>query len=255
MKRASRCSTIAEDTLSSSGDVTGLLTPSRRRGIEILDDPAVDPDLMKRSMRDVVRANSFFGGKRAALAELAPALSRIGREASVLDVGTGHGDIPAAAKHLARSRGVHLRTIGIDMSLPLVAANSYGNDLTLLGNALELPFPDHSVDIVMASQVLHHFQHEPAVTMVREMNRVARHCVVISDLRRSFVAAAGLWLGSFPLGFHPVSRHDGVVSVMRGFTPTELAEIVQAATGQRPSVRKRLCFRLTTSWTPSWREA
>jgi len=253
MKKASRCSIIAEGTLSSSGNVTGLLTPARRRGIEILDDPAVDPDLMKRSMRDVVRANSLFGGKRAAIAELEPALSTIGSNASILDVGTGHGDIPAAAKRLAASRGMELRTIGIDMSLPLVTANSFGNDHTLLGDALHLPFRDHSIDIVMASQVLHHFPHESAVKMVRELNRVALRCVVISDLRRSLVAAAGLWLGSFPLGFHPVSRHDGVVSVMRGFTPSELAEIVQAATGQSPPVRKRLCFRLTTSWTPSGR--
>ena len=82
------------------------------------------------------------------------------------------------------------------------------------------------------------------------MNRVARHRVVISDLRRSFLAAAGLWLGSFPLGFHPVSRHDGVVSVMRGFLPFELADIVERATGRRPAVVRRLGFRLTTSWTP-----
>jgi hypothetical protein len=82
------------------------------------------------------------------------------------------------------------------------------------------------------------------------MNRVARHRVVISDLRRSVVAATGLWVGSFLLGFHPVSRHDGVVSVMRGFVPSELAEIVSNATGQRPVITRRLGFRLTTSWTP-----
>ena len=94
--------------------VAGLLTPARRRGTEILDDPAVDPELMKRSMRDVVRANVLFGGRRAAIAELGPALREIGGHATMLDVGTGHGDIPAAVKTVARSLGVHLRTIGID---------------------------------------------------------------------------------------------------------------------------------------------
>jgi hypothetical protein len=70
-------------------------------------------------------------------------------------------------------------------------------------------------------------------------------------LRRSVMAATGLWIGSFLLGFHPVSRHDGVVSVMRGFLPAELAEIVFRATGQRPRVNRRLGFRLTTSWVPT----
>ena len=207
-----------------------VLTPSRRRGIEILDNPAVDPALIKRSMRDVERANALFGGRRAALAELEPTLKRLQGRATMLDVGTGRGDIPEAATAVARKHGVELLTVGLDMSLPLVSETRNRNDFVLRGDALALPFRSRSVDIVLASQVLHHFTESSAGALIREMNRVARHRVVISDLRRSFVAAAGLWLGSFPLGFHPVSRHDGVVSVMRGFLPFELADIVQRTT-------------------------
>jgi 2-polyprenyl-3-methyl-5-hydroxy-6-metoxy-1,4-benzoquinol methylase len=114
---------------------------------------------------------------------------------------------------------------------------------------MRLPFDDESIDVVLASQLLHHFPADEAVAVVSEMNRVARTAVVISDLRRSFLAAAGLWIASFPLGFHPVSRHDGVVSVMRGFVPGELADIIEKATGKRPMIRRRIGFRLTTSWT------
>jgi len=138
----------------------------------------------------------------------------------------------------------------MDISQPLVSAHRASNDAVVRADAIRLPFRDHSVDIVMASQILHHFDTATAQAVVREMNRVARRRVVISDLRRSLVAAAGLWIGSFPLRFHPVSRHDGVVSVMRGFLPKELSDIVETATGQRPAVRRRLGFRLTTSWIP-----
>ena len=227
-----------------------LLAPKRARGIEILDDPGVAPDVMARSMRDVVRANILFGGRRAALAELLPSLQAMPGRGDILDIGTGLGDIPTAAKKLAKSIGVELRTLGIDTSPPLVNLQRATMDAVVRGDALALPFGDQSVDVVMASQVLHHFPLDSAVVLVREMNRVARKRVVISDLRRSRIAAAGLWLGSFPLGFHPISRHDGVVSVMRGFLPAELAEIVEAATGQRPVVHRRLGFRLTTSWNP-----
>lgn len=227
-----------------------VLTPSRRRGIEILDNPAIDPTLMKRSMRDVERANTLFGGRRAAIAELEPALVGLEGRATMLDVGTGRGDIPEAAVHLARAHGVELRTVGLDISLPLVDENRNRTDYVLRGDALALPFRKRSVDIVLASQVLHHFTETSAAALIMEMNRVARHRVVISDLRRSFFAAAGLWLGSFPLGFHPVSRHDGVVSVMRGFLPFELADLVERTTGRRPAVARRLGFRLTTSWAP-----
>lgn len=231
--------------------MSGLLTPARRRGIEILDDPSVDPDVMSRSMKDVERANILFGGRRAVIAELKPILESIEGRASLLDVGTGRGDIPAAAKRAAAKVGVELTTIGIDMSEPMIAARQAGNDAIVRGDALRLPFRDRSVDIVLASQLLHHFTASEASAVVREMNRVAKLAVVIGDLRRSLLAAAGLWIGSFPLGFHPVSRHDGVVSVMRGFLPPELADIVESATGQRPIVRRRLGFRLATSWAPT----
>jgi ubiquinone/menaquinone biosynthesis C-methylase UbiE len=230
--------------------VITLPAPKRQRGIEILDDPAVSSQLMTRSMCDVARANVFFGGRRAAIAELMPVLSAMNGEGSMLDVGTGRGDIPAEAKRVARKLGLRLWTIGFDMSLALVATHRESNDVVTRGDALCLPFSSRSVDVVMASQMLHHFQFEDAVTVVREMNRVARKRVIISDLRRSLFAAAGIWIASFPLGFHPVSRHDGVVSVMRGFLPGELSEIVKAATGVTPRICHRLGFRLTASWTP-----
>jgi SAM-dependent methyltransferase len=230
--------------------VISLPAFARRRGVEILDDPAVSPDLMRRSMSDVARANVLFGGRRAAIAELEPALSSLKGDGSMLDVGTGQGDIPEAARQVAKSLGLKLWTIGFDLSLPLVSSHRKSNDVVALGNARCLPFRDKSIDVVMASQVLHHFEHEDALVVIREMDRVARKRVVISDLRRSVIAAAGLCLASFPLGFHPVSRHDGVVSVMRGFLPGELSDLVKAATGTTPDVRRRLGFRVTAGWTP-----
>jgi 2-polyprenyl-3-methyl-5-hydroxy-6-metoxy-1,4-benzoquinol methylase len=102
----------------------------------------------------------------------------------------------------------------------------------------------------MCSQVLHHFPEPQALELICEMNRVARARVVISDLRRSWIAVGGLWMASFLLGFHYVSRHDGVVSVMRGFVPQELSALVESATEQRSQVHCHLGFRVTTSWKP-----
>jgi hypothetical protein len=45
-----------------------------------------------------------------------------------------------------------------------------------------------------------------------------------------------------------VTRHDGFVSVLRGFTADELARHVLEATGRRPEVRRYLGYRLTAAW-------
>lgn len=226
---------------------------TRRQGAEVLDDPACDPTLRERSLTDVARANRLLGGMHAVLAELRvamPALAALGRDATLLDVGTGLGDIPAAARTLAARHGVALRTIGLDEAATLARASRSRLDVSVCGSALALPFAARSVDVVMCSQVLHHFAATDAVRLLREMDRVARVRVIVSDLRRNWLAAGGLWVVSFPMGFHPVSRADGMLSVLKGFTAPELRALVAEATGAPAVVRHRPGWRLTTHWTP-----
>ena len=224
------------------------------RGVEYLDDPAADPKLAARSLRDVALCNRLFGGIRAVTEELRQlfnAARATGRPLTLLDVGTGAGDVPAAARRAAAKAGVALHTVGMERSVALAAASRELSGTALAGDAFAIPFADHSVDIVVCAQVLHHFAAPDGARLLAELHRVARQRVIVSELRRSRVAAAGVWLASWPLGFHPVSRHDGVLSVMRGFRADELARAVLSATGVRPNVRNRRGFRVTASWSPA----
>jgi SAM-dependent methyltransferase len=229
------------------------LTPARRRGFEYLDEPTTSDETVSRSLRDVALANRLFGGARALLHELAPtfhALAARGTSATLLDVGTGRGDLPPLARAAAARVGLRLTTIGLDASTPLARESRARIGLSVQGDGLALPFRSRSVDVVICSQVLHHFEGEAMLTLLREMHRVARVRVVVSDLRRSYVAAAGFWLATWPLRFHPISRHDGVVSVLRGFTPRDLRLAVRDAVGVEPVATRRLGWRVTTSWSP-----
>jgi SAM-dependent methyltransferase len=228
-----------------------VLLPARRRSVEILDDPATDPAVRARSIHDVAISNRLLGGARAVLAELARLLPRLGQAATLLDVGIGEADIPRKARERARARGVALTTYGLDEAESLARAARDTLDGVLCGDARRLPLGDGSIDVVTCSQVLHHFADEEIPGVLRELDRVARGWVVIADLRRSWLAASGFWLVSWPLGFHRVTRHDGFVSVLRGFTADELGRHVLAATGQRAEVRRHLGFRLTATWRSS----
>ncbi len=226
------------------------LVPPRQYGTELLDDPGLDEALVVRTMRDISRSNVVFRGAQAAVAEIALSFSRMPRSASLLDVGTGAGDVPRLAERTARRHGITLSVIGLDTEFVLARRARTHLSHTVCGSGLALPLADRSVDVAMCSQTLHHFRGDAALTLLREMNRVARVAVVVSDLRRSWLAAGGFWLGSFPLRFHPITRHDGMLSVMRGFTQEEMADTVFEALGVRPRVNRRLGFRLTTSWRP-----
>ena len=230
--------------------MTRLITPPRRRGIEYLDEPGVDPKLVRRSLADVALANTLFGGTRAVLLEIGEVLPDLRPGATLLDVGSGVGDIAARARELAREHGVELSLVSIDMAETLAIASRARTGNAVRGDATALPFADRSVDVVMCSQTLHHFDDATAGRVLRELDRVARVRVIVADLRRSWLAAAGLWMASFALGFHPVSRHDGVVSIMRGYAGDELRRLVTASIGRAPDVRRRVGWRVTATWRP-----
>lgn len=224
-----------------------------RRTAELLDDPAAADGAVVASLADIVRVNRLFGGVRAALARLDEFFRAEPPAATLtlLDVGTGLGDIPAAAACRARAHGLTLRLVGIEQHPAAAREARCRNGLAMLrADAGRLPVRDGAVDFALCSQLLHHLDGPAATRLVAELDRVARRGVVIADLHRSALAAAGIYLASFPLRFHPATRRDSVVSVFRGFTSRELDAVCVRA-GVRPLVRSHAGFRVTAAWRPS----
>ena len=119
------------------------------------------------------------------------------------------------------------------------------------GDGLRLPLADGSVDIAVCILTLHHFADDAAVALLREMARVARVGVVVSDLRRSLPAWWGARLLAATVWRHnPITRHDGPLSVRRSFTAGELDALGRTAglTGVR--VRPVPLFRLVLEASP-----
>lgn len=226
------------------------LAPRRRRGVEYLDSADIDPAVRERSHRDIDLSSALLGGSRALRRSLAEAMSGLTVEATLLDVGSGSGGTIALAQRLAARSGIRLTGIALDIDRTLVRNCAKRSQVGVCGNALELPFRTGSVDLVVCSLLLHHFEGEALCQVLGELDRVAKDGVIVHDLRRSRVAAAGIWALSFPLRFHPISRHDGVTSVLRGFTRDELRTLVYDSTGAHPRVSRHLGYRLVGAWRP-----
>jgi SAM-dependent methyltransferase len=224
-----------------------------RASVELLDDPSADDATVVACLDDVARINRLLGGARAALARLDGwfRAARPGGPRTLLDVGTGIGDIPAAAARLARRRGLDLRLLGVERhGAAAMEAHRRHGLAACVADGFLLPLRDRSVDYVLCSQLLHHFGADAAVRLLAELDRVARRGVVVADLRRSVLAAGGIYLASFPLRCHPVTRRDAVISVFRGFTAAELGTLCVTA-GVRADIRRHAGFRLTAAWSPN----
>lgn len=228
-------------------------------GTELLDDPRADPVAVANELRDIARFNTLFGGTRAVLRELEP-LFRDGRGTgenwTLLDVGAGLGDIPRAAARAARRYGITLRLVAIERNRAAARlAPTAERDVPLamvLADGGALPLRPRSVDVIVASQVLHHLPREVSVRWIGSFDRVARRAVVLADLRRSRIAMAGVWAASLGLAMSGLTRRDAVVSVRRGYTRAEFQGMLQEA-GIRAVARERPGFRIVAAWTPEGR--
>ncbi|HUP54715.1 MAG TPA: methyltransferase domain-containing protein [Methylomirabilota bacterium] len=211
---------------------------------ELLDGPLDDPVALRGNLRDLERVNRWLGGV-ALSAHGIDALASPREALTVLDVGTGAADIPVALLERAARSGRRLRITGVDSRPEIleeaVARRPRSRDVAGLelqvGDGRSLPFPDRSFDVAHASLLVHHLEPSAAVTLFREMRRVARLGIVINDLRRGRGAWLGAWLLSHLATGNRYTRHDAPLSVRRAYTVGELTALVAAAGLRVESVR------------------
>jgi hypothetical protein len=218
-------------------------------GIELLDDPAADPETVIRSLRNVARANRWFGGAAAVRHGLERLLRGVpsGRPLTLLDLGTGAGDLPPRAVRWARRRGYPLRPVGLELSRTAAAMARRAGVPCAVACAGAPPMREKSVDLVLVSQVAHHLSPDATVRLFRTCDALARIGVVIADLRRGRMAPIAFWVGARALRFDPSTMADGITSIRRGYTPGELRALLAEA-GVSARVSRRPGYRLVATW-------
>jgi 2-polyprenyl-3-methyl-5-hydroxy-6-metoxy-1,4-benzoquinol methylase len=220
-------------------------------GTELLDDPEADPAAVAESLRNISRANRWFGGAAAVRFGLARTLMGVppGTTLSLLDLGTGLGDLPGVAVRWAAARGIRLVPVGLELNRVAAALASSAGVPTALACAGAPPVRDKCVDVVLVSQVAHHLTEASVVYLLQSCNRLARRAAIVADLRRSPIARTAFWCGARLLGFDAVTVADGMTSIRRGFNRSEMSSLMARA-GISGRVDLRPGFRLVATWQP-----
>ncbi len=218
-------------------------------GAELLDDPAADPETVIESLRNIARSNRWFGGAAAVRYGLAQVLRGVPRTRplTLLDLGTGAGDLPPRAARWASQRGYSLRPLGLELSHTAAAMARRAGVPCAVACAGAPPVADKSVDIVLVSQLAHHLTRESTVRLLRTCNALARVGVVFADLRRGRMAPLAFRVGAQALRFDRSTVADGITSIRRGYTPEELRALLAEA-GVQARVSRRPGYRLVATW-------
>jgi hypothetical protein len=227
-----------------------VTAPGRLTGVvEWMDHPGVDLAELAKTLRDLARVNRAFGATRLLFDHLSPIISSLKPPIVILDVGTGYADIPRVIVQRARQRGLAIQVDAVDrhggiLGQAAQACASYPEIRLREANALSLPCADRSVDVAIASQILHHMEGEELIQFLRELRRVARFGVVVSDLRRGTWPHLVTWTTLHLVSRSSLIRHDGPISIRRGFLQAELLALAKAAGWKAPQVFRHAFFRL-----------
>jgi ubiquinone/menaquinone biosynthesis C-methylase UbiE len=204
--------------------------------LEIIDGPPVPFKEMACCMMDIARVNALFGGRMLTMIHVKRLLSALpaDRLITVLDVGTGAGDIPRELVRWARREGRRIRVFALDrdaatLRIAAQVVRDYPEIRFVRGDALSLPIRPEAVDLTISAMTLHHLEPGAGVQYLAEMDRAARVGFVVNDLVRSRIAHWVVWLITRFITRSAISRHDGPLSVKRSYTPREVSGLCEQA--------------------------
>jgi ubiquinone/menaquinone biosynthesis C-methylase UbiE len=221
---------------------------------EILDTDACSPAEVQDALAVISRINRRFGGVSTSQKLVEGAARSAGMtRCSLLEVAAGSGDLPEIVRQNLAQRGITL-----DVTLLDVARSHLPRDnRSVVANGLQLPFSDESFDLVSSNLFAHHLSPEQLRQFVNEGLRVCRHAVLINDLVRHPVHVA-LVYASYPLMRCRVAWLDGLTSVRRAYTPSEIRELLKHQISPRPvrlDIFRNYLFRMGITIWKSAREA
>ena len=217
---------------------------------EMMDLPDPPRELLIDDLRNLRHINRYLGCHRNALRGVACAIAANGqRRFTLLDVGTGSADIPALIARWARRRKLEARMIGLEREpITVEQAALQTRDISevsvVRGDALAPPFRHKSIDVVLASQLLHHFSDDQIVVLLRNWACLARRAVIVNDLVRHPVAYHGIRLLTKAVTRNVMTRTDGPLSVQRSMTVAEWRALFRRADAGEFVVEWALPFRV-----------
>jgi ubiquinone/menaquinone biosynthesis C-methylase UbiE len=192
-----------------------------------MDAPAVDPALLRQSLRFIRLVNSLLGYNRATISHLDRFSRRWkpGERITLIDFATGSADVPLEILRWAKPRGLDVHIVGVDLHETTTAAarTATRNEPRIRivrGDVLKLPFEPCSFDYALCSMFLHHLSDDEAAAVLSAMGRVARRGIIAADLLRHRRAYA--WISLLTLLSNRMVRHDARVSVAQAFNKSEV---------------------------------
>src|SRR2546425_5873453 len=213
-----------------------MFSQFRQRSLELehLDKGDYTTEEYEGCIVELQRVNRWLGDASALRHSLLTEIGRLDmRSFSVIDVGAGSGELLRVIAAWSRKTNRDAQLVGVELnarSAKAITERSTSLEIAAVrGDAFRLPFRNEQFDYAICSLFTHHFKDDKVVAILRELSRVATRGIFVIDLHRHpvaycfFTTVARLFLHS------RLIREDGALSILRSFTPDELATLAEHA--------------------------
>lgn len=190
---------------------------------EIMDDFSIQDERIDVALKELNIINKYLGGNSVSVKGL-KLLKDKNEDISIIDIGSGGSDLYKAIKNNFNN----LFYVSVDLNKRACTYNiKENNNPTICGNAFSLPFNNNSFDFLHASLFIHHFNENEINLLLNEFVRISRKGIIINDLHRSIFALVSISVLTTLFSKSEMVKHDAPLSVKRGFTKSELKNILK----------------------------
>lgn len=230
---------------------------NRTTEAELMDDVSLEPETLNKVLRDVSLANRLLGGDRIThKAVLRILRNKPDRAYSIIDVGCGEGQMLRQLALTCRKNKYKVKFTGLDINeaaIELAEKSSKGFPEIKYhsGDILREDLQELVSDIVLCTLTLHHIPSSRIPQFLGKLASLARVAVVVNDLHRSPLAYYLFKIFSAIFIKTKIARHDGLVSVKRGFKRKELFAFSRQVPEYYSNIEWKWAFRYLLILAPS----
>ncbi len=206
----------------------------RSNSKELIDSNDVPAFETIRNLKELDTYNRLTGSIWFTLKQLEKLKLESGKHYNLVDLGCGGGEFMIQAAKWAAKNNLDIELTGVDNNPVAVEylqkRSSYIKQIKVFYTDYEsfLNESDQKIDIIHCALFTHHLEDHEIISLFKTAKQL-NSILIVNDLKRSKVAYYGAIAITRLLNGTSLAKHDGPLSVLRGFKKNEISALAQKA--------------------------
>ncbi len=222
---------------------------------ELLDRDDIPFDDIKQNMQELDFINTYLGGHSITIHGLQLLLQNTAahrQSITICEIGCGGGDNLRVIRDYCKKKNIPVQLIGIDINpycIEYAKSRKENEQIEFIVSDYYTVNFDERPDIIFSSLFCHHFTNDELQQQFKWMKEHSQLGFFINDLHRHALAYYSIKILSSIFSKSYLVKNDAPLSVLRGFTKSELITIAKQELVINYQLKWRWAFRWLLIYT------